>query len=80
MIIYSYKIDESMVDDLLPTNNEDGRAFSSMEMEVSSPNVRNKKREARPIFNLILDILDTVYTSTKTDLKRSQNKGSRYTR
>lgn len=78
MMIYSFDYDASIIDDILPTDNEDAKSFSSM--EIASPNVVKKKGVARPIFNLIFDILDTVHTSTKMDLKRVQNKGSRYTR
>lgn len=82
MMIYSYELDDSIVDDILPSHNEDAKSFSSIEIEPSLKSIKSKafKREARPIINLIMDILDTVYTSTKTDLKRIQNKGSRYTR
>lgn len=63
MIANSYPIhSDNLLDDLLPSNDMD-KGFSSMELPVSRP--RNRKREARPIYTLILDILDTVYTSSK---------------
>lgn len=77
MAIYAYS-DNDPFDDLLPTNHEDASHFSSM--ELSPGRAKNSKREARPIFSLIMDILDTFYTSSKADSKRSQYKGSRYTK
>lgn len=80
-MIHSYEIGERFVDDEpLPTNEEEEEGtnnFSSI--EIISSNAVPKKREARPIIGLIMDILDTVYKSAKSDLKRSQNKGSRFT-
>lgn len=77
MMIYAYSAHDPF-NDILPTNNEDGDRFSSM--ELSTGNSKNSKREASPIFGLIMDILDTFYTSSKADAKRSQFKGSRYTK
>lgn len=78
MMVCAYSIDERFVDDLLPVNNDDFNQFSSMEIPTSKP--RNTKREARPLINLIMDILDTFYTSSKADAKRAQLKEGRYTR
>lgn len=78
MVVYAYSDGDSFADELLPSNNEDAGQFSSMELSPSVP--KNGKRAARPFFSLIYDILDTVYTSTKADAKRSQFKGSRYTK
>lgn len=78
IIVNSYEIGERFVDEILPTDEEEGsNNFSSMELTAS--NTLPKKREARPIIGLIMDILDTMYKSTKSDLKRSQAKGSRFT-
>lgn len=78
MMVYSYAVDEDIFDDLLPTNNEDADHFSSMELPTAK--TRASKREAGPFLNLIMDILETFYTSTKADSKRSRLKESRYTR
>lgn len=80
MMICSFEIDEQMkfVDELLPKNEEeDSSNFSSMELTPS--NALPKKREARPIIGLIMDILDTVHKSAKSDLKRAQAKKNRLT-
>lgn len=77
-MILSYEIGERFVDEILPTNEEEeSNNFSSIELSAS--NTVPQKREARPIIGLIMDILDTVYKSTKSDLKRAQSKGSRFT-
>lgn len=77
-MIYSFEIGERFVEEFLPTNEEeDSNHFSSIELTAS--NTMPKKREVRPIIGLIMDILDTCYKSAKSDLKRSQSKGSRYT-
>lgn len=84
MLIYAQGIDDSLIDDFLPADNENSKSFSSMEIDKKSHKSgilgRSFKREARPIIHLIMNILDTVNQSAKSDLKRAQNKGSRYTR
>lgn len=77
MIAFAYSVDD-FADDLLPANNEDVNQFSSM--EIPTAKTRNIKREARPLINLIMDILDTFYTSTKADARRAQLRDARYTR
>lgn len=67
-LVYSKAIND--FDDFLPANVDDANQFSSI--EISSTKGRNAKREARPIINLIMDILDTFYTATKSEAKRSQ--------
>lgn len=77
-MVYTFQIDEKFIDEILPTNEEDESSdFSSM--ELTSSNTLPKKREARPIIGLIMDILDTVHKSAKSDLKRSQAKKGRFT-
>lgn len=78
MMAHSYVVDENSFDDLLPTNNEDASHFSSI--ELATPKRHALKREAGSFINLIMDILETVYTSTKAESKRSRHKESRYTR
>lgn len=75
MMVYSFELDERFIDVLAPSDEkeESGNNFSSMELVPS--NVAPKKREARPIIGLIMDILDTVYKTTKSDMKR----GNRFT-
>lgn len=73
VVIHSFELVE-----LSPADeNEETDHFSSIELDGISPDAVPKKREARPIIGLIMDILDTVYKSTKSDpLKR---KGSQFT-
>lgn len=78
-MIYSYEIDEKFIDELLPTNEEDEESNNFSSMELTPSNALPKKREARPIIGLIMDILDTVHKSAKSDLKRSQAKKGRFT-
>lgn len=64
MIVRTHPVvDEALINDILPTENEDTGPFSSMVIPKSKS--RNIKREARPIYGLILDILDTVYIATR---------------
>lgn len=70
MMIYSFEFGERFVDELSPTDEkEETNDFSSMEL---TPEDSPKKREAKPtpIIGLIIDILDTVYKSNQSDLKR----------
>lgn len=81
MVIYSHAIDDSLIDDFLPADNENSKTFSSMEIDRKVAKLgKGFKREARPIIDLIMNILDTVNKSAKSDLKYLQNKNSRYTR
>lgn len=80
-MIYSYKIDDRIIDDYLPDKDDEVNDFTSMELPQKSSARSNahKKTEARPIIGLIMDILGTVYTSTQNDMKRSKAKESRFT-
>lgn len=77
MLIVGQPAKRSYFDDLLPADHEESD-FSSLEL---APPSRPKplKRETRPIFDLIIDILDTVHSSAKADVKRAKQKESRYT-
>lgn len=66
-MVYMYTIGEPVSDDLSPINNAE-----DILIETPEVNFRNFKREVgSSIINVIKDILDTFYISTKTDLKRS---------
>lgn len=70
-MINSLEIAERFIDELSPTNdNEENDNFPSL--ELMSPDEVPKKREARPIIGLIMDILDTVYKSSNVKRKGSQ--------
>lgn len=69
-------IEKPDLDDLLPVDV--GETFSSMELSKPSAVSQNIKREVRPFFGLIMDIIDTLHSSTKSDLKRAQIKGNLY--
>lgn len=75
-MVYTYAVDGDLLDDLLPANNHDVDHFSSMELTAPS-NARNKKREAGPFLNLIMDILETLQSATKSNSKRRDD--DRYT-
>lgn len=66
--------ERSPIDDLLPSHEEEADSES---MEAKS--AHNSKREVSPIFNLIIDILDTIHSSARSDLKRAKNKERRFT-
>lgn len=80
--MHSTSFSDTLADELLPNNNaEQDNSFLSMEISKAKPKkLRNFKREARPFLNLLMDILDTLYTSNKAQSKRSQFRESRYTR
>lgn len=78
MIVYSSEISE-FVDEFLPTKEEKEEINNFSSMELTPSNTVSKKREARPIIGLIMDILDTMHKSAQSDLKRSQAKGNRFT-
>lgn len=80
MMVHSYSLDDALADELLPANNEEEGAGYFSSMEISQPKPRSVKREARPLLNLIMDILETFYTSSKAESKRSQIKEGRFTR
>lgn len=64
MVVHTHPVvDEALINDILPTENEETDSFSSMVIPKSKS--RSIKREARPIYGLILDILDTVYIATR---------------
>lgn len=49
--------------------------FTSMEI-TQSPPTRSLRQEVRPLIGLLMDIIDTVQTSAKADIKRANLKTS----
>lgn len=49
--------------------------FTSMEI-TQAPVTRSLRQEVRPLIGLLMDIIDTVQSSAKSDLKRAQLKTS----
>lgn len=50
-------------------------SFASMEL-TQAPAQRSQRQEVRPLIGLLMDIIDTVQTSAKNDLKRAKLRTS----
>lgn len=72
--VSSIPLDDLLDDDsksaLTPGDDLSLHSVGSDEM----PEVRNRKREARPLLELIMNILDTVHTSAKSEIRRAKVK------
>lgn len=58
-------------------SKDDISLYDSFELEppdAPEPNHLNKKREARPLFDLIFGILDTFHAATKQNVRRAKEK------
>lgn len=66
--------------DRMNENESDSRSdislYDSFELDPApaAPNHVNRKREARPLFELIFGILDTFHASTKQNVRRAKEK------
>lgn len=59
-------------DNLSPVNNQD-----ALEIPLSDTKTQNYKRDAGTIINVIRDLLDTFYVSSKSNQKRAQFEDNR---
>lgn len=79
MSIDSLDLEHDGIADDNDNNNskDDISLYDSFELEpldASEPSHLNKKREARPLFDLIFGILDTFHAATKQNVRRAKEK------
>lgn len=80
MPMNSFELDNDAISMDEMNNNDCSRSdlslYDSFELDPvpTEPSRLNKKREARPLFNLIFDILDTVHAVSKQKVKRAKEK------
>lgn len=80
--MYSMEMENDAISiDRMNENDNDSRGdislYDSFELEPAEPAERNhlnSKREARPLFDLIFNVLDTVHTATKKNVRRAKEK------
>lgn len=66
-----------MANDDNDNSKDDISLYDSFELEPPNgpePSHLNKKREARPLFDLIFGILDTFHAATKQNVRRAKEK------
>lgn len=69
--------DVTPMDRMIENNGDDDISlYDSFEIDPApiAPNHLNKKREARPLFDLIFGILDTFHAATKQTVRRAKEK------